>query len=566
MNTPCVGSIPASAGEPGGASTTSTTSRVYPRECGGTFDTALNAAIAAGLSPRVRGNRRAEARSELQPGSIPASAGEPAIPTATARQCWVYPRECGGTFASSATTTAGMGLSPRVRGNLAPPAIRLCAIGSIPASAGEPPWLSPTTGITRVYPRECGGTRERRAQSLSDWGLSPRVRGNHKRNGRRRQTYGSIPASAGEPCATRRFGTTSRVYPRECGGTRICTVLRYVRMGLSPRVRGNHGERGSASSLAGSIPASAGEPRSRTRCSCFPGVYPRECGGTDAVAGGPRPPAGLSPRVRGNHHSRVRVALDVGSIPASAGEPGRADRQSTYCRVYPRECGGTVLAAYHVLTHEGLSPRVRGNQAHLRVVQVAVGSIPASAGEPSWRRGFSRRPWVYPRECGGTFDSPSSATTQWGLSPRVRGNLRLAGVGSQRCGSIPASAGEPQRGQRDAGKIRVYPRECGGTHGRGRFGFRHEGLSPRVRGNRTSARRCGTAAGSIPASAGEPTWLAARPRVARVYPRECGGTSAGNRSRTRPRGLSPRVRGNPRSNTRNNGAVGSIPASAGEPP
>ena len=50
---------------------------------------------------------------------------------------------------------------------------------------------------------------------------------------------------------------------------------------------------------------------------------------------------------------------------------------------------------------------------------------------------------VYPRECGGTLDLPKSMTPSEGLSPRVRGNQDVTPPQGYAVGSIPASAGEP---------------------------------------------------------------------------------------------------------------------------
>ena len=70
-----------------------------------------------GLSPRVRGNRLLDRRSEIGMGSIPASAGEPLVYTLFNGQGRVYPRECGGTANAVQTLEDNGGLSPRVRGN-----------------------------------------------------------------------------------------------------------------------------------------------------------------------------------------------------------------------------------------------------------------------------------------------------------------------------------------------------------------------------------------------------------------------------------------------------------------
>ena len=57
----------------------------------------------------------------------------------------------------------------------------------------------------------------------------------------------------------------------------------------------------------------------------------------------------------------------------------------------------------------GLSPRVRGNRGAYYEVTDPNGSIPACAGEP------------FP-----PYAIEAMAVSNWGLSPRVRGNLKLA--------------------------------------------------------------------------------------------------------------------------------------------
>ena len=106
---------------------------------------------------------------------------------------------------------------------------------------------------------------------------------------------------------------------------------------------------------------------------------------------------------------------------------------------------------------------------------------------------------------------------------------------------------------------------CGGTgqggHGRGQ----HQGLSPRVRGNRVREIAQLIGGRSIPACAGEPSMTRHRPAAARVYPRVCGGTMRPDARWRRPSGLSPRVRGNLLVNLLPLMVVRSIPACAGEP-
>ena len=132
-------SIPARAGEPG--------------------ETLHRLEATKGLSPRVRGS--------------------PATPWVTAwwRGTTVYPRACGGAGIYQQLPLADTGLSPRVRGSRAGGAAEAAGGGSIPARAGEPPRNSRKPGRCSVYPRACGGAYATIEAHIRAEGLSPRVRG-----------------------------------------------------------------------------------------------------------------------------------------------------------------------------------------------------------------------------------------------------------------------------------------------------------------------------------------------------------------------------------------------------
>ena len=172
--------------------------------------------------------------------------------------------------------------------------------------------------------------------------------------------------------------------------------------GLSPRVRGNLGRAGSAGLRLGSIPAGAGEPHQPLHLLRSSTVYPRGCGGTLSILSIEYSTQGLSPRVRGNPRAARRLPPINRSIPAGAGEPTAGGPVSGRRRVYPRGCGGTEDFKGLKPEEQGLSPRVRGNQPLEGRYQVDVGSIPAGAGEPKTLRASSLKSKVYPRGCGGT--------------------------------------------------------------------------------------------------------------------------------------------------------------------
>ena len=207
-----------------------------------------------------------------------------------------------------------------------------------------------------------------------------------------------------------------------CGGTGDPLVFDWGSWGLSPRVRGNHRGSGCGPLILRSIPACAGEPAGRPTPRSRPGVYPRVCGGTTWGYDRATPNGGLSPRVRGNRH-RIRGGPDVhGSIPACAGEPWHSWSGTSPGRVYPRVCGGTDSRTRGCQRSWGLSPRVRGNRSASLKASSRRGSIPACAGEPRTASAPSSASQVYPRVCGGTRLEAELLQLLLGLSPRVRGN------------------------------------------------------------------------------------------------------------------------------------------------
>ena len=343
------------------------------------------------------------------------------------------------------------------------------------------------------------------------------------------------------------------------------TVVSVSVTGLSPRVRGNLVFGHQQAEGEGSIPACAGEPRTSHRTCRRRWVYPRVCGGTWALDDGNGYKWGLSPRVRGNRRSATAGTSRERSIPACAGEPSRRIRRPRRCPVYPRVCGGTSPFLYSVVPYWGLSPRVRGNLAAPFRTARATGSIPACAGEPCRPRCGRIPRRVYPRVCGGTSRYWPYTLNFRGLSPRVRGNLATPAQSPTGKGSIPACAGEPKTLPAPLAFPAVYPRVCGGTAASSKQLARPKGLSPRVRGNRGPDVIAAVHSRSIPACAGEPRLRQRMDPPRRVYPRVCGGTRAASSMATRAGGLSPRVRGNRGEAQRRHIARRSIPACAGEP-
>ena len=235
---PRQGSIPACAGETTPDNWQSGRRRVYPRVCGGNIAGRAGRRGLGGLSPRVRGKRRSRPANAVSERSIPACAGETQKRIAREMLMKVYPRVCGGNFDTSANAPRISGLSPRVRGKPGRRHRRRRPRWSIPACAGETLRVSELPGPGAVYPRVCGGNGDGHTARRRVDGLSPRVRGKHPSYPAPDHPRRSIPACAGETEVYFFFLVMGEVYPRVCGGNRLDKLNRRITGGLSPRVRG----------------------------------------------------------------------------------------------------------------------------------------------------------------------------------------------------------------------------------------------------------------------------------------------------------------------------------------
>ena len=170
-------------------------------------------------------------------------------------------------------------------------------------------------------------------------------------------------------------------------------------------------------------------------------------------------------------------------------------------------------------------------------------SIPACTGNPCRSVRCRSDFRVYPRVYGESDGFRTGDYGVGGLSPRVRG-IRSSGaqpVGV--AGSIPACTGNPSRKARRPWMVWVYPRVYGESWQRQTATSRSRGLSPRVRGIQRHRHEREAPAGSIPACTGNPQLRAVVGHAERVYPRVYGESDQGRAPGGRGAGLSPRVRG-----------------------
>ncbi len=232
-------SIPACTGKPATGLVCDDATEVYPRVYGETPHFPRRQYRGQGLSPRVRGNPSRMNLLAIFWGSIPACTGKPVCRPCAPFPEKVYPRVYGETERGRRHEIPDGGLSPRVRGNLVPGRAAQTVPRSIPACTGKPMDRIPNNVLCRVYPRVYGETSVVTDRGVYAGGLSPRVRGNPAFPSIRKASDRSIPACTGKPEPLRPVAAGRTVYPRVYGETASVTMACVEWMGLSPRVRGN---------------------------------------------------------------------------------------------------------------------------------------------------------------------------------------------------------------------------------------------------------------------------------------------------------------------------------------
>ena len=151
----------------------------------------------------------------------------------------------------------------------------------------------------------------------------------------------------------------------------------------------------------------------------------------------------------------------------------------------------------------------------------------------------------HPRVCGEHASNVSDSSRNLGSSPRMRGTPQTALNMRQKSGIIPAYAGNTRFYPSPSTHSRDHPRVCGEHVVVGLHMAENQGSSPRMRGTRFRRRIVVGAIGIIPAYAGNTIWLTRAPNTARDHPRVCGEHKYGLPVRLPIPGSSPRMRGTP---------------------
>ena len=272
-------------------------------------------------------------------------------------------------------------------------------------------------------------------------------------------------------------------HPRGCGAHYGTRKRARCLLGSSPRVRGSLAHRVDVACKVGIIPAGAGLTVTLPISFQSWRDHPRGCGAHARLSIRSSHKQGSSPRVRGSRKIINTVFPQAGIIPAGAGLTLATVRRPTADWDHPRGCGAHYNMQIIRARETGSSPRVRGSQGCVDVMEGFTGIIPAGAGLTSVRSNFQKSPWDHPRGCGAHPPSGCTIRAILGSSPRVRGSPAFLVVNRRLQGIIPAGAGLTCRCKRNRHVGRDHPRGCG-AHLPPLWSLATaEGSSPRVRGS-----------------------------------------------------------------------------------
>ena len=212
-----VGIIPAGAGRRSQRGHSRRSCWDHPRGCGEKKVMSAHSGSMSGSSPRVRGEATLRPPPRRRSGIIPAGAGR-SFPVLCAHLADEdHPRGCGEKCVRSCTMPTARGSSPRVRGEGREGRQGQGRAGIIPAGAGRRGIGFESLPRHQDHPRGCGEKPPKKRGLLAGLGSSPRVRGEDHHRGLRVSRGGIIPAGAGRS-GHNQFGDLRHGdHPRGCG-------------------------------------------------------------------------------------------------------------------------------------------------------------------------------------------------------------------------------------------------------------------------------------------------------------------------------------------------------------
>ena len=191
--------------------------------------------------------------------------------------------------------------------------------------------------------------------------------------------------------------------------------------GSSPRMRGTLRHREGRWNASGIIPAYAGNTYRSSLWRKSHRDHPRVCGEHNGKPSMILHASGSSPRMRGTRDADAQMLVEMGIIPAYAGNTKYVCANTVARWDHPRVCGEHCVGAVRIDCTPGSSPRMRGTLTIPFLRFIIHGIIPAYAGNTDNLVEYGRAHGDHPRVCGEHVLPKPRAPIIMGSSPRMRG-------------------------------------------------------------------------------------------------------------------------------------------------
>ena len=211
-------------------------------------------------------------------------------------------------------------------------------------------------------------------------GSSPLARGTQRPKQPRGRSQGLIPARAGNTPFGLGCKVSGGAHPRSRGEHSRSASKKCCRSGSSPLARGTHGVVEWWNNSFGLIPARAGNTGHRDGQPVTDRAHPRSRGEHLMLKVSPGLLKGSSPLARGTRGCSTSARKSPGLIPARAGNTPKHHYQQFLTEAHPRSRGEHDTFSSCFCTVEGSSPLARGTLAHILRLLACFGLIPARAG------------------------------------------------------------------------------------------------------------------------------------------------------------------------------------------
>ena len=189
-----------------------------------------------------------------------------------------------------------------------------------------------------------------------------------------------IPTRVGTRKSVNEVVSKVRDHPHACGDKWLSRFGKNMDWGSSPRVWGQALFISALDQSRRIIPTRVGTRSSQDTCRSSPEDHPHACGDKSFKIARLSDGVGSSPRVWGQERVQHRKYLSAGIIPTRVGTRPPLKRSRATFLDHPHACGDKAVRSNEFCRSFGSSPRVWGQELHIKIGMGTGRIIPTRVG------------------------------------------------------------------------------------------------------------------------------------------------------------------------------------------